>query len=102
PEISPGKTVEGALGSIIGTAALALLFSYTLPWLSYPFVVLLGVIISITGQLGDLVISVIKRDIGVKDASRLIPGHGGLLDRTDSLIFTVPIAYFYLIGLCGC
>lgn len=98
--VSPGKTVEGALG--------ALVFSLTLPWLlrfSFPHfgalqLVLTGLIVGIGGQLGDLAISVIKRDIGVKDMGALIPGHGGILDRVDSLIYTAPlflhmVDYFY-------
>ena len=98
--VSPGKTVEGALG--------ALVFSMVLPWLlhfSFPHfgglqLVLTGLIVGIGGQLGDLAISVIKRDIGVKDMGALIPGHGGILDRVDSLIYTAPlflhmVDYFY-------
>ena len=90
-EISPNKTWEGALG--------ALAFSLTLPWLmrfSFPHfeplqLVLTGLIVGVGGQLGDLSISVIKRDLGVKDMGAVIPGHGGLLDRVDSLIYTAPL-----------
>jgi phosphatidate cytidylyltransferase len=98
--ISPGKTLEGALG--------ALAFSMALPWLcrfSFPHfgpiqLVLTGLIVGIGGQLGDLAFSVIKRDLGVKDMGALIPGHGGILDRVDSLIYTAPlflhmVDYFY-------
>ena len=89
--MSPGKTLEGALG--------ALAFSLALPWLcwfSFPHfgtlqLVLTGLIVGIGGQLGDLAISVIKRDLGVKDMGALIPGHGGILDRVDSLIYTAPL-----------
>lgn len=89
--VSPGKTLEGALG--------ALAFSLALPWLcrfSFPHfgtlqLVLTGLIVGIGGQLGDLAISVIKRDLGVKDMGALIPGHGGILDRVDSLIYTAPL-----------
>lgn len=89
--ISPGKTIEGALG--------ALAFSFMLPWIlrfSFPHfgtlqLVLTGLIVGIGGQLGDLAISVIKRDIGVKDMGGIIPGHGGILDRVDSLIYTAPL-----------
>ena len=92
-EISPNKTWGGAFG--------ALGISMILPWLlwfSFPHfgplqLVLTGLIIGIGGQLGDLVISVIKRDLGVKDMGVLIPGHGGLLDRIDSLIFTGPLFF---------
>jgi len=90
-EISPKKTWEGALG--------ALAVSMILPWLlhfSFPFfgpwqLILVGLIVGIGGQLGDLSISVIKRDIGAKDMGASIPGHGGILDRIDSLIFVVPL-----------
>jgi phosphatidate cytidylyltransferase len=90
-EISPGKTWEGALG--------ALTVSLLLPWLlcfSFPFfgawqLVLTGLIVGIGGQLGDLSISVIKRDIGIKDMGATIPGHGGILDRIDSLIYVAPL-----------
>lgn len=90
-EISPKKTWEGALG--------ALAVSMILPWLlrsSFPDftawqLILTGLIVGIGGQLGDLSISVIKRDIGTKDMGTLIPGHGGLLDRIDSLIYVAPL-----------
>ena len=92
-EVSPNKTWGGAFG--------ALGISMILPWLlwfSFPHfgplqLVLTGLIIGIGGQLGDLVISVIKRDLGVKDMGVLIPGHGGVLDRIDSLIFTGPLFF---------
>jgi phosphatidate cytidylyltransferase len=90
-EISPKKTWEGAIG--------ALAVSMILPWLlrlSFPDfgpwqLILTGLIVGIGGQLGDLSISVIKRDIGTKDMGALIPGHGGILDRIDSLIFVAPL-----------
>jgi phosphatidate cytidylyltransferase len=90
-EISPRKTWEGALG--------AFAFSMILPWLlrfSFPDfgpwqLILTGLIVGIGGQLGDLSISVIKRDIGTKDMGALIPGHGGILDRIDSLIYVAPL-----------
>jgi phosphatidate cytidylyltransferase len=90
-EISPRKTWEGALG--------ALAVSMMLPWLlrfSFPFfrpwqLILAGLIVGIGGQLGDLSISVIKRDIGAKDMGTSIPGHGGILDRIDSLIYVAPL-----------
>jgi phosphatidate cytidylyltransferase len=90
-QISPKKTWEGAIG--------ALCFSMVLPWLlrfSFPQfgtlqLVLTGLIVGIGGQLGDLSISVIKRDIGIKDMGVTIPGHGGILDRIDSLIYTAPL-----------
>ena len=99
-EISPNKTWEGALGAF-GVAMI-------LPWLlrfSFPFfgawqLILTGLIVGIGGQLGDLSISVIKRDIGTKDMAETIPGHGGILDRIDSLVYAAPLfmhmtAYYY-------
>jgi phosphatidate cytidylyltransferase len=94
--ISPNKTWGGALGGLA--------FSMTLPWLlwfSFPHfgwvqLVLAGLIVGIGGQLGDLTLSMIKRDIGIKDMGSLIPGHGGLLDRVDSLIFTAPL-FFHMV-----
>jgi len=99
-EISPNKTWEGALGAL-GVAMI-------LPWLlrfSFPFfgawqLILTGLIVGIGGQLGDLSISVIKRDIGTKDMAATIPGHGGILDRIDSLVYAAPLfmqmtAYYY-------
>jgi phosphatidate cytidylyltransferase len=90
-EISPNKTLEGALGAIA--------FSMIVPWLlrfSFPFfgstqLILTGLIVGIGGLLGDLSISVIKRDIGTKDMGAVIPGHGGILDRIDSLIYVAPL-----------
>jgi phosphatidate cytidylyltransferase len=95
-QISPNKTWGGALGAVA--------FSMTLPWLlrfSFPHfgalqLVLTGLIVGIGGQLGDLTLSMIKRDIGVKDMGSLIPGHGGLLDRIDSLIFAGPL-FFHMV-----
>lgn len=100
PNISPHKTWEGALGAL----AVSLLLPWAL-WISFPHfgplqLVLTGLIVGIGGQLGDLSISFIKRDIGIKDTGALIPGHGGILDRIDSLIYTSPLFlhmadYFY-------
>ena len=92
-EISPNKTWGGALGAL----AVSLLLPWLL-WFSFPHfgplqLVLAGLIVGIGGQLGDLIISVIKRDLGVKDMGALLPGHGGLLDRIDSLIFTGPLFF---------
>lgn len=99
PQISPNKTVEGALGGLFFTVLFSFLLRYALPGYSYLKCAILGLIISFTGQIGDLVISVIKRDMGVKDSGRLLPGHGGMLDRFDSWIFTLPIAYYVLFML---
>ena len=101
PETSPNKTIEGSLGAVIGTTLLMYFIG--------PFVfqgtamdspgklVALGVLVSVTGQLGDLVISSVKRDLGIKDTGNILPGHGGILDRFDSVLLAGP-AYFHFIG----
>ena len=96
PEISPNKTVVGSMGGVLGTVLVAWLFRFSVPGLSVGQCLLLGLLLAITGQLGDLVKSAIKRDMGVKDMGNLIPGHGGVLDRFDSWVFSAPFVYFYL------
>ena len=95
PTISPGKTVEGFLGGFIGTvfsvmAVGGLFFSFGIMQMA-----VLGIGIAIIAPLGDLVESVIKRHTGIKDSGRLIPGHGGVLDRFDSVMFTAPLVYYF-------
>jgi phosphatidate cytidylyltransferase len=102
PSVSPGKTVEGAAGALVVTIAICWLYvTYALrpaaqlalaPWA----VVVFGAAISVTAQVGDLAESLLKREAGVKDSSRIIPGHGGILDRLDSLLFVLPVAYLLL------
>lgn len=101
-KISPNKTIEGCVGGIIG--AVALILGYT--WLvntffdmnvSYIVIAIIGIMLSIIGQIGDFAASSIKRYVEIKDFSNLIPGHGGMLDRIDSIIFIAPFAYFLLI-----
>lgn len=99
PEVSPNKTVEGAAGGIVATVLFALLMSYALPGYGYVSCALLGLVISFTGQIGDLVLSVIKRDMQAKDSGKLLPGHGGMLDRFTSWIFTLPLAFYLLHAL---
>lgn len=95
PTISPKKTWEGAAGGLLGsiTAALILGIAFSLP-LNYWELILLGLIISILAQLGDLVESLLKRNTSFKDSGNLIPGHGGILDRIDSFIFTGVVVYY--------
>jgi phosphatidate cytidylyltransferase len=98
PSVSPKKSVEGAvagLAAAVGAAYLARL--WFAPYLSPLDAGLLGLLTGVFGQLGDLVESLLKRDIDTKDSSTLIPGHGGVLDRFDSLFFTAPITYYYLL-----
>lgn len=95
--VSPKKSWEGALAGFFG-ALLTLVAAqqYLLPYLSLAHALALGSLIGVTGQLGDLVESRFKRDAGVKDSSGLIPGHGGVYDRFDSVVFVAPIAYLYI------
>lgn len=96
PKISPSKTVEGLLGGVISTTFLAwLLAPHLTPLLSWEPLAA-GVIIGLGGFAGDVLISAIKRDIGIKDASNLIPGHGGVLDRIDSLIVSAPLFFYFV------
>ena len=104
PEISPNKTVEGALGGLAVSLALPFLMRFSFPHFGLTQLILTGLIIGIGGQLGDLAISLIKRDLGVKDMGRAIPGHGGVLDRIDSLIFVSPLFFHmtrWFYGLSG-
>ena len=90
-EISPKKTWEGAFGALAVSLILPWLLRFSLPDFGPRELILAGLIVGIGGQLGDLSISVIKRDIGTKDMGAVIPGHGGILDRIDSLIFVAPL-----------
>ena len=96
PRLSPKKTIEGLIGGIVGTLVVAHLVAYFWDDLAVEHWVVLSVIISIFGTIGDLFESALKRAAGVKDSGNLIPGHGGILDRLDSFLFSVPLAYFYL------
>lgn len=96
PAISPKKSIEGAIGGLLGSLGGALLAKvWFLPMLTIADVVLLGLLLGAVGQLGDLFESMLKRSCGVKDSGTLIPGHGGMLDRLDSLLFVFPLAYYY-------
>ncbi|MHC5024844.1 MAG: phosphatidate cytidylyltransferase [Planctomycetota bacterium] len=95
PSISPNKTWEGFLGGLAGTTALAVALRFLTP-LDITHAIGAGLLIGALGPVGDVVISAIKRDAGVKDSGALIPGHGGLLDRVDSLCFSVPVFFHYV------
>ena len=98
--ISPKKTVEGAAFGILGSTVVALVGSYWLQWPLWPVTgAALGLMIGTSSLLGDLTESLMKRDAGVKDSGDLIPGHGGILDRTDSYVFTGALVYFFVILL---
>jgi len=100
PNTSPNKTVGGALGALVLTTPLVAVIAHFI-WRDTALdsairLIGLGIIISIVGQFGDLMLSSIKRDLGLKDTARLIPGHGGVLDRFDSLILVAPAVFHYV------
>jgi phosphatidate cytidylyltransferase len=94
--ISPKKTWEGSLGALAVSLALPWLMRFSFPHFSAVELVLTGLIVGIAGQLGDLSISVIKRDLGIKDMGAVLEGHGGILDRVDSLIYVAPL-FFHMV-----
>ncbi len=96
PKVSPKKTWEGFIGGLITTAAAAAFVGPYLTPMPMAWSAAAGALIAVSGYLGDVTISACKRDLGVKDASNLIPGHGGILDRVDSLIYSAPIFYHLL------
>lgn len=102
--ISPSKTWEGAMGGLLGAAGVSLLFLLPTPLslapqLNWWQAVALGLLVSIFGQLGDLVESLFKRNVGAKDSGRLLPGHGGVLDRMDSVVFALVVTYYWVLWL---
>ncbi|MGZ4106159.1 MAG: phosphatidate cytidylyltransferase, partial [Tumebacillaceae bacterium] len=97
PAISPNKTVSGSVGGVVGAVVFGLIFAEILgvsmaPWM------LLAAILSVLGQLGDFVESGLKRSLDVKDSGAILPGHGGVLDRFDSFLFTAPLAYYVIMS----
>ncbi len=98
PRVSPGKSLEGAVGGIITAALSAVLARYWFaPFLTTVQALILAILVATAGIFGDLAESLLKRDSSLKDSSSLIPGHGGLLDRFDSLFFAVPVAYYFIV-----
>lgn len=97
PNISPKKSIEGAIGGLLGSVIIVSAFVYIFMPDFLIHGIIIGVIGSIAGQIGDLTASIIKRKIGIKDYGKLIPGHGGLLDRFDSIIFVTPVVFYYII-----
>lgn len=103
-EISPNKSLEGCVGGIVGAFVMILVYTFACNQIfgmnfSYFYAGFIAILLSITSQIGDLAASSIKRYCGIKDYSNLIPGHGGMLDRVDSVIFILPFAYFLLMLL---
>ncbi len=99
PSLSPGKTREGSLGGLLGAIVAGMTFS---AWIHQPLIlgIALGVLAGTIGQIGDLFESALKRERGIKDFGSLLPGHGGVLDRFDSLLFVTPFAY-WVVGWLG-
>lgn len=98
PAVSPGKTWEGAFGGLLLSLMAPLIFSLAFPAI-FPLrkaLFILAILFSVAGQVGDLAESMLKRSSGIKDSGTLLPGHGGLLDRIDGLLFAIPILYLYL------
>lgn len=95
PTISPKKTIEGFMGGLIGTMLVVALLGWSLSF-SVPMMLVLGASMAIVATIGDLAESIIKRYTGVKDSGHIIPGHGGVLDRFDSVMFTAPFVYYFI------
>lgn len=95
--VSPKKTVEGAVFGISGSTVVGIIGAYLLNWHSWFWTgAAIGLIVALASLMGDLTESMMKRDAGVKDSGQLIPGHGGILDRTDSYVFTAPLVYYFV------
>jgi len=102
PVVSPKKTVEGGIAQVVASmAAAAGLGAWLLPACAPAAMVAIGALLGVVGQIGDLAESVLKRTVGLKDTAAIIPGHGGVLDRIDSLLFNLP-AFYYVSRLAGC
>lgn len=95
PEVSPKKTIEGFIGGILGSILISFLFSYLFVPRFIFHSLILGLLGSILSQIGDLVASRIKRSVGIKDFGHIMPGHGGILDRFDSILLVAPFVYYY-------
>ena len=103
-KISPNKSIEGCIAGVVGAVTLSFIYTiicntYLGMNFNYFYIILIAIVLSLVGQLGDFAASSIKRYTGIKDFSNLIPGHGGMLDRIDSVIFIAPFAYFLLMIL---
>jgi phosphatidate cytidylyltransferase len=96
PRVSPNKTVEGFAGGIVATVALAMALAPVLTPLGPEHAAIAGLIIALAGFAGDLTVSAVKRDLGIKDTGSMLPGHGGVLDRLDSLTYTAPLFFHFI------
>jgi phosphatidate cytidylyltransferase len=103
PLVSPKKTVEGALGGVVGSIVGVTIWKLIVGSLGFTWIhiISLGIIGAVISQIGDLSASLIKRYVGVKDYGNIMPGHGGVLDRFDSILFTAPVVYYYIIFFIG-
>ena len=102
PRLSPGKTIEGAIGGLLGSLCGATLGGrWLLGHLTLTQCVAIGCLLAVVGQLGDLSESLLKRSSGVKDSGVLIPGHGGILDKVDGILFGAPVLYYYVLYVVG-
>jgi len=95
PKLSPKKSVEGAIGGIFGSLIMTVIYSYYFVQNHFGLIALLAIVASILAQIGDLAASKLKREAGIKDYGNIIPGHGGILDRFDSIIFVAPIVFYF-------
>ena len=96
PKVSPNKTWEGFLGGLLTTTLLAFALSGWLTPMRWPWALVAGLLIGVAGYIGDVTISALKRDIGLKNTGTLLPGHGGILDRIDSLTYTAPLFFHFI------
>lgn len=96
PEISPNKTIEGSISGILGSTILTVIFAFFIKEDSIYLLMILAIIVSIFSQTGDLIASKIKRTAKLKDYGHIMPGHGGVLDRFDSIILGAPLIYYYI------
>lgn len=97
PKLSPGKTLEGALGGFVASTLTAVLINMLYPVGPLATIAVMGMLVGVVGLLGDLYESSLKRIAGVKDTGLVIPGHGGVLDRFDSMLFTAPLVYYFIV-----
>lgn len=101
PKISPKKSIEGSIGGILGSTVLSVLFGVFFAKEYLIHCIVIGIIGGVISQFGDLTASIFKRKMGIKDYGKLIPGHGGIMDRFDSVLFTGPMVYYYIILVLG-